>query len=142
KPYRADKELRLAGGGYPRGLDYLDHIAFAKLKDATGQPAKLVPGNVIEYWLEAHDNCDYPHPNVAESTHFRVKLTEPDKDEKKQQQEQQQADQDQQQHNQDQDKNLKDENKAQQDDNKRQEEENKKQEQKPQENKGDPNDKK
>src|SRR5262249_41689028 len=104
KPYRSDKELRLASGGYPRGLGYLDHMVFAKLKDATGQPAKLQPGAVIEYWLEAHDNCDYPQPNSAESAHFRVKLTTPDKDEKKQQQQQQQADKDQQQHNENQDK--------------------------------------
>src|SRR5207302_6638576 len=36
RPYRSDKEIRLADGGYPHVLDYKDSVDLATVKDAKG----------------------------------------------------------------------------------------------------------
>src|SRR5439155_22903976 len=42
---------------YPTDLLYKDSVDLAKLTDAKGQKVELKEGMVIEYWLEALDNC-------------------------------------------------------------------------------------
>src|SRR6266478_4478726 len=56
--YRPGKGFQLADGSYPLALDYADVVELDKLRQINQQP--LRPGMVIEYWLEATDNCDYP----------------------------------------------------------------------------------
>jgi hypothetical protein len=106
RPYRDGKSFKLPDGGYPRALDYKDFVELDKLKEASGAPRKLEPGQVIEYWLEAVDNCDFPGPNVGESKHFKVKIQPPDTDKNKQKEEREQARQEQKKHENEQDKQL------------------------------------
>jgi hypothetical protein len=101
KPYRSPEALKLADGGYSNLVEYQDFLDLAKVKDEAGKPFALTPGMVLEYWLEARDACDYPAPkagNVAESKHFKVTIGEPQRDEKKKEQQRQQANKEQQQH--------------------------------------------
>jgi hypothetical protein len=110
QPYRDGDKLRLADGGHPRQVEYKDFVELSRVRDEDGRPFALRAGTELEYWLEASDACDYPHPNVAESKHYRVLLTEPEKNEAKRQQEKQQADKDKKQHEQKQDQQLQREN--------------------------------
>jgi collagen type III alpha len=77
KPYRPGKVFKFADDTYPRALDYKDFLPLDQLKTADGKPIALKPGLVIEYWLEAEDNCDYPKPNIGKSSVYRVKLGDP-----------------------------------------------------------------
>jgi hypothetical protein len=122
KPYRADDKLRLPGGGHPRALPYKDFVDLGKVQAEDGSALALRPGTELEYWLEAADACDYPKPNVAESKHYKVQIVEPEKDQKKQQQERRQAEQEQQQHEAKQDQDLKKEGQARQEARKKEEE--------------------
>lgn len=78
-------------GTWPTNVDYKDSVDFAQLKkDAAGLDFELKPDMVIEYWLEAADNCTEPKPNVGKSAVKRVRLAppvaeEPKKEELKQQ---------------------------------------------------------
>src|SRR5207249_4159754 len=60
KPYRGGKSFRQPDGRYPQMLEYKDSVELDKLKQEDGKPAILKPDQVIEYWLEATDLCDYP----------------------------------------------------------------------------------
>lgn len=65
-------------GTYPTDIDYKGSIDFAKIKkDAAGLPVDLTPGTVIEYWLEATDNCTEPKANVGVSNKKTVRLGAP-----------------------------------------------------------------
>ncbi len=110
---KADKPLfRFDDGSYPRKLDYKDFVELAKLKDERGNAVALKPGTVIEYWLEATDNCDYPQANVGRTEKtYLVTIAEPKNDKKKQDQDRQQLQKDQEQHNKKQDEQLKEEDK-------------------------------
>ena len=44
----------------PALLDYKDFMPLDQLKTSLGSPVALKAGMVIEYWLEADDNCDSP----------------------------------------------------------------------------------
>jgi hypothetical protein len=105
KPYRGGKPLRQADNTWPQKLDYADFVELDKVKQADGQPLK--PGLVIDYWLEAADNCDYPPPgpNIGRSQRYKLTLTEPQKDEQKQEQKKQ-AEQERQKQQQQQDRDL------------------------------------
>lgn len=109
RPYRPSKSFQLASGGYPKMLEYKDAVELDKLKDVDDRPFPLQPQMVLEYWLEAVDACDFPAPNMGESKHFKVTISEPDKDQKKQDEQKQQAAQDQKQHEKQQDDKLKQE---------------------------------
>lgn len=98
KVYGGGKSFKLPVGGYPKVLDYKDFVALDKVKDQGGKPYELKPGMVFEYWLEARDDCDYPKPNVNTSSHKFVKIIEPSKDEKRQEQQRKQAEQEKQKH--------------------------------------------
>jgi hypothetical protein len=110
QPYRSEEELRLADGGYPRELEYKHFVELSRVKSENGQPYALRAGLELEYWLEASDACDYPRANVSESKHYRVLLTEPEKNPEKQKQEKQQSEKDKKQHEQKQDQKLQKEN--------------------------------
>ncbi|HTU20978.1 MAG TPA: hypothetical protein VMG10_23200 [Gemmataceae bacterium] len=106
QPFRGDNALRLADGGYPCEVEYKDFVELSRVQRQDGKAAALRGGMELEYWLEARDACDYPGANVVESKHYRVLLTEPEKNEAKRRQEKQQADKDKKQHEQKQDQKL------------------------------------
>src|SRR5262249_28845223 len=90
KTYRDEKAFKLETGAYMRSVEYMDFVELEKLKTAEGTPLKLGAGRILEYWLEAEDNCDFPGPNIGSTKHFRVVILPPkkDEDEKKELQEQ------------------------------------------------------
>ncbi len=108
KVYRDGQVLKTGKGRYPLHLDYKDFVELAKVRPAERTPFTLKPGMVIDYWLEATDNCDYPDPKgqVGESKHYKVTILPPE-DKQKQQQQKDQAKQEQQKHEQKQDEKLK-----------------------------------
>ncbi len=108
RPYRTADALHLPGGGHPATVTYKDAVDLAKVEAEDADRFHPQAGMEIEYWLEAADACE-PKPNVGASKHYRVKLTEPRKDEAKRQQERQQAQKEQQQHEKQQDQQLKQE---------------------------------
>src|SRR5208283_4552235 len=113
RPYREGKSFQLVDGTFPRDLDYQDFVALDNLKNQEGKPVTFTTGTVLEYWLEALDNCDYPQANRGESQHFKVTLTDSlPPQEKKQQQEQ--AAQKKKEHEDKQDQKLADENRQRQ----------------------------
>ncbi|MGH7223136.1 MAG: hypothetical protein ACRELF_07910, partial [Gemmataceae bacterium] len=132
QPYRGEDALRLADGGYPREVEYKDFVELSRVQREDGQAAVLRGGMDLEYWLEASDACDYPHANVAESKHYHVLLTEPEKNEPRRQQEKKQADKDKKQHEQQQDQKLQKENQERQQQRQEQELRNKEEENKSQ----------
>jgi hypothetical protein len=92
-PYRGGKSFRRADGSYPTALTnagesrtgYKETVQLTSLKDSTGRAYQPQPGDVIEYWLEATDNCTEPKPNVGRSAVRTVKIapavTDPPKQE-------------------------------------------------------------
>lgn len=92
KPFREGKSFKLVDGTYPRRLEYRDFVELDKVKDDQGQAVVLKPGTVVEYWLEATDNCDYPQPNVGRSEPtWKVIIAEPEKDPEKLKEQREQA---------------------------------------------------
>jgi hypothetical protein len=90
KPFQGGKSFRReADGTFPNSLAYKDSIKLAELTDEAGKPVPLKEGTVLEYWLEAIDNCTVPGPNVGRSKVQSVKLgpplTEPAKQAEQQQ---------------------------------------------------------
>ena len=113
KVYREDKKFQFEDGSYPRRIDYKDFIELDKVRDANGAKPALKPGAIIEYWLEAADNCDYPAANVARNKEtFKITIAKPQNDPKKKEQAQKQAQKQQQEHKQKQDQQLDKENQA------------------------------
>ena len=110
KPYRSVDELRLADGGFPHVIDYKDFLDLAAVKDAEGKLFVLKPGVVLEYWLEARDDCDFPKPNVGASKHFKVTIAEPQRNPQKKEQQRKQAEQEKKDHQKKQDEKNKQEN--------------------------------
>ena len=69
---------RASDDTWPTDLDYKGSVDLSNLKkDAAGLPLTLAPDAVIEYWLEAADNCTEPKANVGRSKAKRVRLTPP-----------------------------------------------------------------
>ena len=66
KVYRPDKNLQADDGSYPDVIEYVEILALDDLK--------LPAGTVLEYWLEAADNADYPHVNgnLGKSSSFQI----------------------------------------------------------------------
>ncbi|MBI3411189.1 MAG: hypothetical protein HY040_22880 [Planctomycetes bacterium] len=102
KVYRPGKSFQFDNGTYPFVIEYKDFLALDKIKTAKGEPFALKPGTVLEYWLEAVDNSDYPDPagNVGRSMAHKVTVEAPakDKDEQKQKEDRQKAEEKQKQH--------------------------------------------
>ncbi len=83
KPYQNGQSFkRTADGTFPTSLDYKDSIALDKLTDESGLPIALKPDSVVEYWIEAIDNCDVPGSNVGKSKVQRLRLVAPKVEEK------------------------------------------------------------
>ena len=107
KVYREGTSFQLSDGGYPKMLDYKDALDLSQAKDRDGKEVALRPGMVLEYWLEAADDCDFPQPHTgASKPRKRALLVEPEKDPQKQQQERRQAAEEQKQHEAKQDEKL------------------------------------
>jgi hypothetical protein len=108
RAYRPGKSLQLKNGRFPEQLLYKDFVALEKLKTKAGDAYALTPGTVLEYWLEAVDNCDYPNPdgNTGRSEAYKVTVAAPEKNAEKQTQERKKAEQQQKQHDQKQDQEL------------------------------------
>jgi collagen type III alpha len=87
KPYRDGKSFQFDNGTYPDFIDYKDFLPLDKLTTAKGEPFPLKAGTILEYWLEATDNSDYPsaHGNIGKSAASKVTITDPAPDQKKQQ---------------------------------------------------------
>ncbi len=81
RPFLNSKETsfrRTKDDTWPTDVDYKDSVDLAKLtKDAAGLKLDLTPDMVIEYWLEATDNCTEPKANVGRSEVKRVRLLPP-----------------------------------------------------------------
>jgi hypothetical protein len=94
KPYRPEKSFQFPDGTFPRALDYKDFLKLDELRTPLGGRVEPKPDMVIEYWLEAEDNCDYPKPNVGRSQVKSVTLAPPQQPppQEKQEQEQQMRD--------------------------------------------------
>ena len=84
--------LRKEDNSYPTHIDYKDFVELAKVRPEgdAGNNFKLQPGMVVEYWLEAIDNCDVPPgPNSGMSNKMRVRIMPAEVNEKKQQEQNQ-----------------------------------------------------
>ncbi|AWM37910.1 hypothetical protein GobsT_40250 [Gemmata obscuriglobus] len=86
KSFKREKD-----GTYPTDVEYKGSVNFAELTKApAGVPFEAKPDMVIEYWLEATDNCTEPKPNVGRSAVKRVRLAPPVVEEPKKQEQKQQ----------------------------------------------------
>lgn len=117
QPYRPGKKFQFETGEYPTKLDYLDVLALDQLKTEQGVPFPVATGMILEYWLEATDNADYPSAtgNVGKSQAYKIKI-DPPQDPKKQKEERQQAQDQQKKHEKQQDQQQKKENDAKKED--------------------------
>ena len=122
KPYQGGKSYRRERDDtWPQSLAVKDSVDFTKLTDPAGKPVALSAGMVLEYWLEATDNCTTPgpagdpepDPNVGRSKAKRVRVTPPPAEPERQQKQAEQKDKrqaEEQKHNQQQDQKLDKEN--------------------------------
>lgn len=109
RPFRDGKSFRFDDGTFPRFLEYKEAIPLDQLRGRGGLKPELKAGKIIEYWVEADDNCDYTQSNTGRSKVYRVTLGDPKADdERKTAQEQAKADK--QNFDQKQDQDLKNEN--------------------------------
>lgn len=64
KPYRGGMSfLRKEDNSWPTRVEYKDFIKLPDLRLEKDPNWRAAPGAVIEYWLEAVDNCAVPEPN-------------------------------------------------------------------------------
>ncbi|CAN5315641.1 hypothetical protein BH11PLA2_BH11PLA2_00050 [soil metagenome] len=78
KQYLGGKSLmRESDKTYPLTVDYKDSYKLGTVKDETGKAVELKTDMVLEYWLEATDNCTVPQPNVGKSKVYKVRLASP-----------------------------------------------------------------
>lgn len=101
---------RKTDGTFPTDIEYKGSVDLGAIKkDAAGVDLVLSPDTVIEYWLEATDNCTEPKANVGRSAAKRVKVLPPKMDPAEQEDLNQRKDQrkdQEQKHNKDQKQNL------------------------------------
>ena len=91
-PYRGGKSLRReSDGSFPTRVEVKLSPVLSELKSLSGEPANVAEGAVIEYWLEAADNCTLPGANVGRSKSRRVKVGPPASPERQAAQNQQRA---------------------------------------------------
>jgi hypothetical protein len=108
--YRPGQSFQLADGSYPLALDYADVVELEKLRQINQRP--LQPGMIIEYWLEATDNCDYPGPNVGRSKSKSLTIEPPAVDREKLQEQKAQAQKEKEKKQAEQDQKLKEQNQS------------------------------
>jgi hypothetical protein len=63
KKYLPDKSFRFDDGRYPDTIEYQDFVSLDQLKTSRGVIHYFPAGTVLEYWLEASDCTDFPHPD-------------------------------------------------------------------------------
>ncbi len=91
--YRDGKPLRReVDGSFPTTVEYKDSVKLGTFQTDKAEAFTLQPGMLVEYWLEATDNCMVPRANVGKSKVQRVKIAVPEVQPVKQ--EQQKRDQD------------------------------------------------
>ena len=105
KPYRLGKSFSFDNGTYPLVLEYQDFLALDQLRTAAGKPFQAKTGTVLEYWLEAVDNSDFPNPegNLGKSQAFKITIAGPEVDPKQQREDRQKAENNQKKHEKNQD---------------------------------------
>lgn len=105
KAYREGRSFQFDNGTYPDFLEYKDFVALDKLKTTKGEMFPLKAGMILEYWLEATDNADYPskNGNVGKSQAFKLTIADPSPDDKKQREDRRNAEAQQKKHEQKQD---------------------------------------
>ena len=64
-------------GTFPTRVDYKDSVKLDQLKDEAGKPVPLQAGQVLEFWLEAKDNCTVLPHELGKSKKVRVNLVAP-----------------------------------------------------------------
>ena len=64
-------------GTFPTRIDYKDSEKLDRLKDDAGKPVALQAGQVLEFWVEAKDNCTVLPHDVGRSKRYRVNLVAP-----------------------------------------------------------------
>jgi collagen type III alpha len=103
--YRQGTSFQFDNGTYPDFLEYKDFVALDKVATTKGESLPLKAGMVLEYWLEATDNSDYPSKdgNVGKSQAFKITIVDKPPDDKKQQEERKKAEKQQKDHEQKQD---------------------------------------
>jgi collagen type III alpha len=76
KKFRDGKSLaRTKDGSFETEIpDYKESVTLDKLTDEAGKPIVLKEGDLLEYWVEATDNCTEPTANSGESVHQRVRI--------------------------------------------------------------------
>jgi hypothetical protein len=131
KPY-VHAQYRYEDGSFPLSHDYQDFIELEKLRQENGAAQPLKPGDIIEYWLEGTDNCDYPDPNgqLGKSKVYKIKIAEPIKN-PQQEKERQQAREQQKKHDQETKQKQQKENEAKKEEAKRQQEQSNSRDQSP-----------
>ena len=74
--YRGKSLKRDADGTYPTDVDYNEVVPLGEMKaeGLADKGFKLQPGDEVEYWLEATDNCEEPKPQTGESERMRFKV--------------------------------------------------------------------
>ncbi|MCX7701808.1 MAG: hypothetical protein N2039_13100, partial [Gemmataceae bacterium] len=83
QPYLAPQNFVLETGGYMRSIDYKDDVDLLKLESPAGLKVQPKSGQILEFWLEAEDNCDYPAPQVGRTRTYRVRIARPRVDEQR-----------------------------------------------------------
>ncbi|MGL4423589.1 MAG: hypothetical protein ACRCZF_23230, partial [Gemmataceae bacterium] len=75
RPYNRGQSFRRdADQTYPTAVEIKDSVILKELRDEAGRPLLLPENMVIEYWLEATDNCTEPKANIGRSAIQRVKV--------------------------------------------------------------------
>jgi flagellar biosynthesis GTPase FlhF len=92
RPYE-HASYQFEDGSLPTKHDYLDFIDLARLRLQTGAPIPVKEGDVVEFWLEAEDDFDYPKPQVGKSKVHRIRVIAPVPDKERKQEQQQAAEQ-------------------------------------------------
>ena len=72
--YLAPRHYVLETGGYVRSLEYKDDVDLLQIQLPNGQKVEPKPDQVLEFWLEARDNCDFPGPQIGKTRKYRVKI--------------------------------------------------------------------
>jgi len=73
----ANSFKREKDGTFPTRVEYKDSVKLDQLKDETGKTVALKAGQVLEFWLEAKDNCTVLPHDLGKSKRIRVVLVAP-----------------------------------------------------------------
>ena len=77
--FRNKAAFQLDNGTFMKSVEYFDFVDLDKLVAA----GALKIGDTVDFWVEAHDNCDFPARNVGTSQKYRFAVYPPEKDDDK-----------------------------------------------------------